>query len=430
MLGRSLDFGVTGDAGCRNGIAAPRGSAAIFETPHSAVFQYRTEMGVRGMSYDRIEPLPKARRRSWMIVIPTAIVAVVAVVWSGLWFYAAARAQTAMAGWLDREARLGRIYTCGSHSVGGFPFRIEVRCGDAGAELRALQPPLAIRAPGLLVAAQIYQPTLLIGEFTGPLQIGDAGAPPQMLVNWSLAQASVRGQPRRPERISIVMDNPVFDRTGTPAERIASGKHAEFHARMVSGAPDDKPVIDISANLVAVAAPALGPFLAQPTDADIDINLTGLKDLSPKPWPVRFREIYESGGFIDMRTLRLRQAEWQAAGAGRLKLTANGKLDGTLRVTIAGLEKLLQQLGVDYLSRPSAGSEKVGAALDALDRMVPGLGAIAREKAAPAIGAGVAAMIGEPAELQGRKAVTLPLRFSDGEAFLGPIRIGQSKPLF
>jgi hypothetical protein len=382
------------------------------------------------MSYDRMDPLPKARRRSWLIVVPAAILLVLAVGWSGLWFYAAARAQTAMAGWLDREARLGRVYTCGSHSVGGFPFRIEVRCDNAAAELRALQPPLAIKSPGLVVAAQIWQPTLLISEFAGPLQIGDAGAQPQMLVNWSLAQASVRGQPRRPERISIVMDNPVFERAGASAERIAAGKHAEFHARMVSGAPNDNPVVDLAANLVAVSAPALGPFLAQPTDGNADINLTGLKDFAPKPWPARFREIQESNGYIDVRAVRLRQADWLAVGAGRLKLTANGKLDGTLRVTIVGIDKLLQQLGVDYLSRPGAGSEKVGAALDALDRMVPGLGAIAREKAAPAIGAGVAAMLGEPAELEGRKAVTLPLRLADGEAFLGPLRIGQTQPLF
>ena len=382
------------------------------------------------MSYNRVEPLPSSRRRSWLIFVPAAIVALLAVAWSGLWFYAAARAQTAMAGWLDREARLGRIYTCGAHSVGGFPFRIEVRCDNASAELRALQPPLSIKTPGLLVAAQIWQPTLLISEFTGPLQIGDLGASPQMRVNWSLARASVRGQPRRPERISVEMDNPVFDRTGAGTERIAAGKHAEFHARMVSGAPDDRPVVDLAAVLVGVSAPALGPFLAQPTDADLDLNLSGLKDLAPKPWPVRFREIHESGGFLDVRALRVRQAEWAATGSGRLKLTNNGRLDGTLRVTIAGIEKLLQQLGVDYLSRPGAGSDKVGAALDALDRMVPGLGAIAREKAAPAIGAGVAAMLGEPTELEGRKAVTLPLRFTDGEAFLGPIRVGQTQPLF
>ena len=136
------------------------------------------------MPYDHAVQ-PPSRRRSWLIVVPAALLLAIALVWCGVWFYAASRTQTAMTGWLDREARLGRIYTCGSHAVGGFPFRIEVRCDNAAAELRALQPPLAIAAPGVLVAAQVWQPTLLISEFTGPLRIGDANAAPELLVNWS-----------------------------------------------------------------------------------------------------------------------------------------------------------------------------------------------------------------------------------------------------
>ncbi|NWG26454.1 MAG: DUF2125 domain-containing protein [Pseudorhodoplanes sp.] len=382
------------------------------------------------MPYDRAVQ-PPSRRRSWLIAVPAALLLAIALAWCGVWFYAASRAQTAMTGWLDREARAGRIYTCGSHTVGGFPFRIEVRCDKAAAELRALQPPLAITAPGILVAAQVWQPTLLISEFTGPLHVGDVNAAPELLVNWSLAQASVRGNPRRPERISIVMNDPVFDRTiGGTAARVAAGKHAELHARMADGAWDDRPVIDIALELSSVSAPALGPFFAAATDASADINLRGLKDFSPKPWSVRFREIQQSNGAIDVRTIRMRQSEWLATGSGRLGLTANGRLDGELRVTIAGLERLLQQLGVDYLSRPGSGSERAGAALDALDRIAPGLGAIAREKAAPSLAAGFAAMLGQPAEIEGRKAVSLPLRFVDGEAFLGPIRIGKTQSLF
>jgi hypothetical protein len=39
-------------------------------------------------------------------------------------------------------------------------------------------------------------------------------------------------------------------------------------------------------------------------------------------------------------------------------------------------------------------------------------------------------MIGQPAELEGRQAVTLPLRFTDGVVFLGPLRVGEIAPLF
>ena len=39
-------------------------------------------------------------------------------------------------------------------------------------------------------------------------------------------------------------------------------------------------------------------------------------------------------------------------------------------------------------------------------------------------------MLGQPAELEGRKAVALPLRFTDGTVYLGPLKVGQTAPLF
>ena len=43
---------------------------------------------------------------------------------------------------LAREAEAGRIYTCGSQTLGGYPFRIEVDCVTAAAEFRGIEPPL------------------------------------------------------------------------------------------------------------------------------------------------------------------------------------------------------------------------------------------------------------------------------------------------
>ena len=42
----------------------------------------------------------------------------------------------------------------------------------------------------------------------------------------------------------------------------------------------------------------------------------------------------------------------------------------------------------------------------------------------------VAIMLGEQTTLEGKRAVTLPLRLSDGAVFLGPIPIGNTPALF
>ena len=62
-----------------------------------------------------------------------------------LWYYAAGKAEAAIDGWRAREAKAGRIYTCGSQTIGGYPFRIEVNCDKASALFRSNQPPVEIK---------------------------------------------------------------------------------------------------------------------------------------------------------------------------------------------------------------------------------------------------------------------------------------------
>src|SRR5581483_5608971 len=154
--------------------------------------------------------------------------------WSGFWYYAASRAEAAIAGWRAREAKAGRVYSCGQETIGGFPFRIEVRCDAARAELRGYGPNVEVKTTDVLVAAQIYQPTLLISEFGGPMTVAEIGGAPILVANWKLSQTSVRGTPNEPERVSIVVDGPSVDRvTGSGNEPIIRAGRIELHARML-----------------------------------------------------------------------------------------------------------------------------------------------------------------------------------------------------
>src|SRR5215467_8629180 len=103
-----------------------------------------------------IEPNP-ARRR-WLGFLPFVVVVVVAVAWSAAWVFAARRADATIAAWIEQEARSGRVYSCGSRTSGGYPFRIEVRCGDPAMELASMSPPRTLRAKELVGVAQVYQP--------------------------------------------------------------------------------------------------------------------------------------------------------------------------------------------------------------------------------------------------------------------------------
>lgn len=365
------------------------------------------------------------RRRAWPYVA-FGVAAIAAAGWCAFWYSAATQAERLVAEWIDRESRLNRFYDCGSRTIEGFPFSIVLRCDQARAQLNNLQPALGLNLSDVQVTAQFYQPTLLTAQFAGPLAIGEPNNAPQMLANWQSARTSVRGTPRAPERISIVLDKPVFERVVDGGRQpLLSGEHIEFVARLVSGTPTDRPLLDVTAKAVATSAPGVHPMAAVPTDAEIDTRLHGLKDFAPKPWPDRFREIQRANGRIEVRNARISQSEWLAIGAGSVGLSPAGKLHGEILVTVAGLDKLMKQLGVEYIAR----SERVNSAIGALNQLLPGLGDVAREHAGATAAAGLA-LLGEQVDLEGRKATRLPLRFQDGAVSLGPVPIGQTEALF
>ena len=348
--------------------------------------------------------------------------------WSYLWYYATGKAEVAIDRWRAREAKAGRIYTCGSQSIGGYPFRIELTCDKAAAVFRGNQPPVEIKTSSILVAAQLYQPTLLISDFYGPLTIADLGHAPNIIVNWKLAQSSVRGTPSAPERISLVFDQPVVERiNGNNRQSVLKAQHIEVHGRLAGGSVTNKPIIETVLRLRAAAAPELHPAAAMPIDADITTLLRGLNDFSPKPWSARFRELQAVDGRVDITQARVQQGDTIAVGDGTLSLNTSGRLQGQLRVTVANIEPFLAAVGTPQVVKNSSDMDRLSGALD---RLLPGLGNVARQQATSSnLSLGIN-LLGEQTTLEGKRAVTLPLRFEDGSVFLGPIWIGNTPAMF
>jgi hypothetical protein len=277
------------------------------------------------------------------------------------------------------------------------------------------------------VSAHLWQPTVLTTGLTGPLTIADPGQPPAISANWRHAQITVHGLPTSPQNASIELIEPVVDRTAG-ANLFKAGR-LDLNGRLVSGTVQDNPVIEMVLKLAAASAPSWHPAAATPVDADITALLRGLKDFAPKPWPARFRELQAAGGRIEIANARLQQRDTIAVANGALALSPAGRLNGELRLTIANLEQFLPTLGLDQMLSQEQASPKVNNALGALDRIMPGLGNVARKNAAPMIAASINLM-GQPAELEGKRAVMLPLRFDDGLVSLGPLKIGATPPLF
>jgi hypothetical protein len=378
---------------------------------------------------------PPHRRRLWPVVLPICVVIVLAAVWCALWYYAAGIADRTMAGWMAREAAAGRVYTCGSQTISGFPFRIEADCAAAGATISTTQPPFAVSAKDVSVAAQVYRPTTLVGEITSPVTVAEPGQPPRFVANWSRARGSVSGLPPEPDSVSVVLDQPHVDQVSAGnSTTLFTADHAEFHGRLVGGSAANNPVIDALLTFAAATTPTLHPLLADPALGEVDVVFRGFKDLTPKPWPQRFREMQASGGNIEITRLRLERSDATIVGAGTLTLNANGKLNGLIRVAIAGLENIVPKLGIDRLigrglDKLNGGSGQSQQGLNALDRLMPGLGGVVRGSATASLIDSLNKM-GQPTEIDKKPAIVLPLNFSDGFVSLGMVPLGEVPALF
>ena len=163
--------------------------------------------------------------------------------------------------------------------------------------------------------------------------------------------------------------------------------------------------------------------------------ISGLKDLTPKPWPERFREIQAAGGHVEIVQSRIQQGDLIAVATGTLGLTPNGRIEGELQMTVAGLENVIPALGIDKMLEegvpqatldrvaPGVKSQDLNNLLGALDRAIPGLGKVVKQNANVGVAAGINAL-GKEADARGQEGAQLSaaLRRRRGDARPGECR--------
>jgi hypothetical protein len=392
--------------------------------------------------------LAPRRTSRWRIFIAPVLLMIAALGWTAFWFYGASQVDTQADAWRAREAKAGRVFDCARRSVGGFPFRLEVTCEGASVSLvsqTAGQPaaqPFTAKLGQILVVAQIYNPKLVIAEFTAPATLFDPATSQSYAVNWGLGHASVVGLPLTLQRASIEFNDPTINRIEASLQvPVARARHAELHGRLAEGSAADRPVIESVLQINQGSIVGLHPLLAEPFDVGVRALVSGLKDFSPKPWPLRFRELQAAGGHVEIVQSRIQQGDLIAVAAGTLGLSPSGRIEGELQMTVTGLEKVIPALGIDKMLEegvpqatldrvaPGVKTQDLNNLFGALDRAIPGLGKVVKQNANVGVAAGINAL-GKEAELEGKKARSFPLRFVDGAVLLGPLKVAQTPPLF
>jgi hypothetical protein len=281
--------------------------------------------------------LPQRRSRFWLLA-PFCLLGLIVAGWSTAWLMIRDQTSRALDDWIGNEAARGRQWTCGSRSVGGFPFRIEINCDS----LSLQRPDFRLTVGPVTAIAQVYQPRHLIADVGGPLRAsnGPFGADG----TWRRLQASIHTTPEGLQRASLAADGPSFRMTGLASGDVdLSGEHLETHLRPDPTRAAADGAYDWSFQGTKLAIPGLDVLIGgtEPADLTLELTATQARDVAARPVADELEHWREAGGRIEIGRLTLAKGARRLEGKGQFGLDDVHRLQGRAELAAGGLEGLL-----------------------------------------------------------------------------------------
>jgi hypothetical protein len=347
--------------------------------------------------------------KPWYMLAPLAMVIILAVCWSGFWYYAFNQSRQRYDTWEVRARQSGLSLECAQQSWGGYPFRVEMRCDAAQFSRTGDGTDIFLASRNITALTQVYSPKLVVIQFTGPTNLDintSAGGGISVAAGHDPALASVLFSQKTPAEISVLIENLKGSLKGATQAKAGSltAKKLNLHGRFTEQPQAGK----VSYDLAAVAhefsydGPVRDPIDGGPVTFG-SFAFSGKLGGMPFPWPARLDETAqiwaENSGNLDINQLDLTRAPIRASMSGSLAADKNGKLSGKLAAKIVNLDKMLDRLAAaGKLSRGEASIAKN------MFRMLSG----SKDNA----------------------AISTNLVVNKSKIYLGPFKVGKIAPLF
>jgi hypothetical protein len=285
------------------------------------------------------EALPPPRRRRRLgLYLPFGLLLLLAAGWSVGWLVIRSHVTAGLDEWIASEAAAGRRWSCADRAVGGYPFRIEIKCSEFTVD----RPDVRASVGRLLVVSQIYRPRHIIAEASGPLRL--KAGPTEADGRWKLLQASVMLADKGFDLIDLVVDEPVVslhEPGGIPVD--LSSRRFEGHLRPL---PEDRTAMQLAMSSKAAVIPGLNELLGgkDPADTAFDVVITQTDDLPARPLWSELERWRAAGGVVRLTSLKVVKGQARLEGTGRIGIDAQHRPDGQLDLAAAGLGGVLGQL--------------------------------------------------------------------------------------
>jgi len=334
---------------------------------------------------------PKRAKLYW----PYVLLGLTVVTWSGFWYFAANKTENLMDSWLQREAQLGRIWSCLDRQISGYPFRIEIKCNEPQFKGQLGGESYTGTLKSLHSFAQVYQPSLVLTDLEGPLQLKSESGTVDFRMEWKSLRASLQGLPTSFKRFSVSIVEPKVQAESLRGSLpLTKAKEVEFHLR-----PDGTGVaqaFDFALSLDGLTHPALDDLTGSTEALKINAkgNVTQLDPSQKGNVAERLEHWRSSGGTLQALDMKIEKSDLNISAKGDLKLDEWHRPSGNLNAEFAGFSPLLRRFGINIPG---------GAASDFL-------GGLLGQKPV------------DKGEGNARKPLRLPVILANGRLFVGPFK--------
>ena len=298
------------------------------------------------------------RRRGWGGWI-IGLIVVLILAWVGYWYAAHYAAETALA----RFTGGGRPVTCAATDVSGFPLRLDIRCD---APTYTTGPAVNASIGNIRATAPLYAPGTVTADIDGPLLVNAPGHDIGLTVTWTSATTSTSAGLGGLTGAGATFTTFKAENTG-PLPKLGL---VSASAESASGAfaPADGGSYRITGD--ARGLTLTGATSALPTiDVSVDATAENVGSLGFHPEPVVLTWLRGTPS-VTINDARLAMAGAIVGASGKLSLSKDGKLNGTLLLrysSIDALGNLLETLKPGSRDKYSAALQGLAAMSKAVD---------------------------------------------------------------
>lgn len=296
-------------------------------------------------------PAPGKSRHLWLI-LPFGLVGLFVVGLSVAWSLASREAARRIDATREAWRQAGYELSWKDRAIGGFPFRMDVTLTDVA--VRDAASGWALQAPRIEGEAYMHALThWLIAAPAGISFVRPEGGP--VTVQGDLIRASLSHFDSRPPSLSFEGVKLRFaPAPGARPFALTSADRVEFHLR---AGPDDEG--GVFARLEGGHARLSGLFARvvdnKPIAMEWNSTLSKMSAFSGPNWPAAVRRWAGAGGQMTVRHAGITAGEALVnVPSGTLAAASNGRLSGTLKVSLRRAPRTFDALSAEHVVSPEA----------------------------------------------------------------------------